>query len=63
MSVLICGHETRIFKVTRSEFVIEYIVNAERATFKDGSIIWKKSKDSIGLNSNALLKIHPEYLE
>ena len=28
--VLICGHETRIFKVTRSESVIQYIVNAER---------------------------------
>lgn len=143
--VLICGHETRIFKVTRSESVIEHIVNAERyfwecvekdvppsvdasesaakalqllypehipltttdlsnddeanqqftqliqqrnllvqhqeqfdllkhqlqlkvqdaerATFKDGSITWKKSKDSIGLNSKALLKLHPEYLE
>ena len=143
--VLICGQETRIFKVTRSESVIEHIVNAERhfwecvekdtppsvdasesaakalqllypehipltmtdlsgddeanqqfaqliqqrnlltqhqeqfnllkhqlqlkvkdaerATFKDGSITWKKSKDSIGLNSKALLKLHPEYLE
>ena len=28
--VLICGHETRIFKVTRSESVIQHIVNAER---------------------------------
>ena len=28
--VLICGHETRIFKVTRSESVIHHIVNAER---------------------------------
>ncbi|KYQ81957.1 YqaJ-like viral recombinase [Acinetobacter sp. NRRL B-65365] len=27
---LICGHETRIFKVTRSETVIKYIVDAER---------------------------------
>ncbi len=143
--VLICGHETRIFKVTRSESVIEHIVSAERyfwqcvekdtppsvdasesaakalqllypehiplmttdlsnddeanqqftqliqqrnllaqhqeqfdllkhqlqlkvqdaerATFKEGSITWKKSKDSIGLNSKALLKQHPEYLE
>jgi len=143
--VLICGHETRIFKVIRSESVIEHIINAERyfwecvekdvppsvdasesaakalqllypehipltttdlshddeanqqftqliqqrnllaqhqeqfdllkhqlqlkvqdaerATFKGGSITWKKSKDSIGLNSKALLKLHPEYLE
>ncbi|MNG60575.1 hypothetical protein D3C78_60180 [compost metagenome] len=27
--VLICGHETRIFKVTRSESVIQHIINAE----------------------------------
>ncbi|MNR83189.1 YqaJ-like viral recombinase domain protein [compost metagenome] len=142
--VLICGHETRIFKVTRSESVIQHIVNAERyfwecvekdippeadasesaakalqllypehvplstadlsenedanqqfeqlirtrnqvekyqqqfdllkhqlqakmqeaerATFKAGSVTWKKSKDSICLDSKALLKSHPEYL-
>jgi putative phage-type endonuclease len=142
--VLICGHETRIFKVTRSESVIQHIVNAERyfwdcvekdtppeadasesaakalqllypehiplsttdlsedeqanqqfeqlirvrnqvekhqeqfdllkhqlqakmqeaerATFKTGSVTWKKSKDSISLDSKALLKQHPEYL-
>jgi len=28
--VLICGHETRIFKVTRSESVIQHIIDAER---------------------------------
>lgn len=142
--VLICGHETRIFKVTRSESVIQHIVNAERyfwecvkkdtppeadasesaakalqqlypehvplsttdlsgdmqanqqfeqliqarnqiekhqeqfdrlkhqlqakmqqaerATFKAGSVIWKKAKDSISLDAKALLKQHPEYL-
>lgn len=142
--VLICGHETRIFKVTRSESVIQHIVNAERyfwecvekdippdadasasaakalqqlypehvplstadlsedeqanrqfeqliqarnqidkhqeqfdllkhqlqakmqraerATFKAGSVTWKKAKDSISLDSKALLKSHPEYL-
>lgn len=142
--VLLCGHETRIFKVTRSESVIQHIVNAERyfwecvekdtppdadasesaakalqllypehvplstkdlslddqanqqfeqliqarnhiekhqeqfdllkhqlqakmqqaerATFKAGSVTWKKAKDSIGLDSKALLKQHPEYL-
>lgn len=143
--VLICGHETHIFKVTRSETVIEHIINAERhfwecveqdippavdasesaakalrllypehiplstkdfigddnandlfeqllqqrqllekheqnveqlkheiqaklqdaerATFKAGSVTWKKSKDSISLNTKALLKLHPEYLD
>lgn len=142
--VLICGHETRIFKVTRSESVIQHIINAERhfwecvekdtppdadasesaakalqqlypehvplsttdlsedeqanqqfeqliqvrhqietgqetfdllkhqlqakmqqaerAIFKTGSVTWKKSKDSISLDSKALLKQYPEYL-
>ena len=142
--VLICGQETRIFKVTRSESVIQHIINAERyfwecvendtppeadasesaakalqllypehvplsttdlsedpianqqfeqliqarnqiekhqenfdllkhqlqvkmqhaerATFQTGSVTWKKSKDSITLDSKALLKQHPEYL-
>ena len=35
---------------------------AERVTFKAGSVTWKKSKDSISLDSKALLKQHPEYL-
>ena len=143
--VLICGHETKIFKVTRSESVIKHIINAERyfwecvekdtppeadasesaakalqllypehvplsttdlsedeqanqqfeqlirvrnqvekhqeqfdllkhqlqakmqeaerATFKTGSVTWKKSKDSVSLDSKALLKLHSELLE
>ena len=142
---LICGHETRIFKVTRSETVIKYIVDAERyfwecvekdippdvdasesaakalqllypahiplsttdlsedaaanqcfeqllqqrhlleqhqssfdqlkhqiqikmqdserAIFKAGSVTWKKSKDSVSLDSKALLQQHPEFLQ
>ena len=142
--VLICGHETRIFKVVRSESVIEHIVNAERyfwecvendtppsvdasesaakaiqqlypqhipltvedlsqnpeanqlfthllqekhyievhqnnfdetkhqiqmlmkdaerATFATGSVTWKRSKDSIALDSKAVLKMHPELI-
>ena len=142
--VLICGHETRIFKVTRSESVIQHIVDAERhfwecverdtppdvdasesaakalqqlypehiplstedlsgdtianqqfieliqarhqiekhqesfdllkhqlqakmqgaerAAFETGSVTWKKAKDSISLDSKALLKLHPEML-
>ena len=142
--VLLCGHETKIFKVTRSESVIQHIVNAERyfwecvekdtppeadasesaakalqllypehvplsttdlsedtqanqqfeqlirvrnqvekhqeqfdllkhqlqakmqeserATFKTGSVTWKKAKDSVSLDSKALLKSLPEYL-
>jgi len=143
--VLICGHETRIYKVTRNEAVIQHIVhaerhfwqcverdippsvdasesaakalqqlypeqtpllvedlteneqgnylfnqlldekqkidqhqhyfdelkhqiqllmkNAERAVFICGSVTWKKAQDSIALDSKALLKQHPEYLE
>ncbi|HEM8407400.1 TPA: YqaJ viral recombinase family protein [Acinetobacter baumannii] len=143
--VLICGHETRIFKVTRSEAVIEHIVkseryfwecvetdtppsvdasesaakailqlypahvplsvedlsqnenanlmfdqlikmkeeiqhkqerfdklkyhiqmlmkDAERATFAHGSVVWKKAKDSISLNTKALLQHQPELIE
>lgn len=142
---LICGHQTRIFKVTRSESVIEHIINAERhfwdcvkqdqppsadasesaakalqqlypeqilllvkdlthnqqandlfnqllaqrhqleqhqqqfdqlkhqiqmlmkdaerATFMQGSVTWKRSQDATTLNSKALLKKHPEYLK
>ena len=143
--VLLCGHETKIFKVTRSESVIQHIVNAERyfwdcvekdippevdasasagqalqqlypqhvpltvedlsqdetanqlfnqllqakqaieqqqqnfdqlkhqiqllmkdaerATFQAGSVTWKKANDSIGLDSKALLKLHPDMLQ
>lgn len=143
--VLICGHETKIFKVTRSESVIEHIINAERyfwecvekdtppsvdasesaakaiqqlypvhvpltvedlsqnetanlmfdkliklkeeiqyqqerfdqlkheiqmmmqdkerAVFAHGSVVWKKAKDSISLNTKALLQHQPELIE
>ncbi|ENV47608.1 hypothetical protein P255_01933 [Acinetobacter brisouii CIP 110357] len=143
--VLLCGHETKIFKVTRSESVIRHIIqaerqfwdcveqdippsvdasasaakalqllypehvplmtadlsedteanqqfeqliqtrqhiekhqeqfdllkhqlqakmqDAERAVFQGGSVTWKRSKDSISLDSKALLKQHPEYLQ
>lgn len=143
--VLICGHETRIFKVKRSESVIQHIINAERhfwecvekdippdadasasaaealqqlypqhipltaedlsqheqgnqlfnqliqdrnqiekhqqnfdqakhqiqalmrdaerAIFQNGSVTWKRSKDSVSLDSKALLKLHPEMLQ
>ena len=142
--VLICGHETRIYKVVRSESVIQHIVNAERyfwecvendtppsvdasesaakaiqqlypqhipltvedlsqneqanqlfaqliqekhhiekhqnsfdetkhqiqmlmkdaerATFANGSVTWKRSKDSIALDNKAVLKMHPELI-
>lgn len=143
--VLLCGHETKIFKVTRNEAVIRHIIqaerqfwdcveqdippsvdasasaakalqllypehlplsitdlsedaeanqqfeqliqtrqhiekhqeqfdlikhqlqakmqDAERAVFQGGSVTWKRSKDSISLDTKALLKQHPEYLQ
>ena len=143
--VLICGHETKIFKVSRSESVIQHIIqaeryfwecvetdtppsvdasesaakaiqqlypahvplivedlsqnenanlmfdqlikmkeeiqhkqerfdqlkhhiqmlmrDAERATFANGSVVWKKAKDSISLNTKALLQHQPELIE
>ena len=143
--VLLCGHETKIFKVTRSESVIEHIINAERyfwecvendtppsvdasasaaeaiqrlypshvpltvedlsqnetanlmfdkliklkeeiqhkqerfdelkhqiqmmmkdaerAVFSRGSVVWKKAKDSVGLNTQAVLKHQPDLIE
>ena len=38
------------------------IQEAERATFKAGSVTWKKAKDSVSLDSKALLELHPEML-
>jgi hypothetical protein len=35
--------------------------DAERAVFTGGSVTWKKSQDSISLDSKSLLKQHPEY--
>ena len=143
--VLLCGHETKIFKVTRNEAVIRHIIQAERqfwdcveqdippsvdasasaakalqllypehvplitadlsedteanqqfeqliqqrnlveqhqeqfdllkhqlqakmqqaerAVFQGGSVTWKRAKDSISLDTKALLKQHPEYLQ
>ena len=37
--------------------------NAEKAVFSQGSVTWKKSKDSQVLDSKALLKDHPELLQ
>lgn len=36
---------------------------AERATFSRGSVVWKKAKDSIGLDTKALIKHQPELIE
>ncbi|MFH4333661.1 YqaJ viral recombinase family protein, partial [Acinetobacter nosocomialis] len=36
--------------------------DAERATFANGSVTWKRSKDSIALDNKAVLKMHPELI-
>ncbi len=36
---------------------------AERATFQGGSVVWKKAKDAISLDTKALLKHQPELIE
>jgi putative phage-type endonuclease len=38
------------------------IADNEVAVFEKGAISWKRSKDSIGLDSNAVIKAHPELL-
>lgn len=37
--------------------------DAEKAQFSQGSVTWKRSKDSVLLDQKALLKQHPELLE
>ncbi|MGP5514799.1 YqaJ viral recombinase family nuclease [Psychrobacter alimentarius] len=39
------------------------IADNEVAVFSKGAISWKRSKDSIGLNSKAVIKAHPELLK
>jgi len=38
------------------------IADNEVAVFEKGAISWKRSKDSIGLDGNAVIKAHPELL-
>lgn len=38
------------------------VADNEVAVFKQGAISWKRSKDSIGLDSKAVIKAHPELL-
>ena len=38
------------------------IADNEVAVFKKGAISWKRSKDSVGLDSKAVIKAHPELL-
>lgn len=58
--VLICGHETKIFKVTRSETVIKYIVDAERYFWECVESGIPPSVDASESAAKALQKLYPE---
>ncbi|MGQ1705168.1 YqaJ viral recombinase family nuclease [Acinetobacter baumannii] len=60
--VLICGHETRIYKVTRSESVIERIVQAERHFWKCVEMDIPPAVDASESAGKALQALYPEQL-
>ena len=59
--VLICGHETRIFKVTRSESVIQHIVNAERYFWDCVEKDTPPEADASESAAKALQQLYPEH--
>jgi predicted phage-related endonuclease len=58
--VLICGHETRIFKVTRSESVIQHI-NAERYFWECVEKDIPPEADASESAAKALQLLYPEH--
>ena len=59
--VLLCGHETRIFKVTRSESVIQHIVNAERYFWDCVEKDTPPEADASESAAKALQQLYPEH--
>lgn len=59
--VLLCGHETKIFKVTRSESVIEHIVNAERYFWECVEKDTPPSADASESAAKALQQLYPKH--
>ena len=59
--VLICGHETRIFKVTRSESVIQHIINAERYFWECVEKDIPPEADASESAAKALQQLYPEH--
>lgn len=59
---LICGHQTRIFKVTRSESVIEHIINAERHFWDCVEQDQPPSVDASESAAKALQQLYPEQI-
>ena len=60
--VLICGHETRIFKVTRSESVIQHIINAERYFWDCVEKDTPPEADASESAAKALQLLYPEHV-
>ena len=60
--VLICGHETRIFKVTRSESVIQHIINAERYFWECVENDTPPEADASESAAKALQLLYPEHV-
>ncbi len=58
--VLICGHETRIYKVTRNESVIEHIVRAECHFWKCVEMDVPSAVDTSESAGKALQALYPE---
>jgi len=60
--VLICGHETKIFKVTRSESVIEHIVQAERYFWECVEKDTPPSVDASESAAKAIQQLYPAHV-
>ena len=60
--VLLCGHETKIFKVTRSESVIEHIIQAERYFWECVQKDTPPSVDASESAAKALQQLYPEHI-
>lgn len=60
--VLICGHETKIFKVTRSELVIQHIINAERYFWECVENDTLPSVDASESAAKAILQLYPTHI-
>lgn len=60
--VLLCGHETKIFKVTRSESVIEHIINAERYFWECVERDIPPSVDASESAAKAIQQLYPQHV-
>ncbi|MGO1061463.1 YqaJ viral recombinase family nuclease [Acinetobacter lwoffii] len=60
--VLLCGHETKIFKVTRSESVIQHIINAERYFWECVEKDTPPSVDASESAAKAIQQLYPMHV-